>query len=68
MRKVKLTNSLVIRQKGNLKTGVSRKQRTSKFPKNKHFLPPDAPFALLPTNSNKVDDYERAINNDLKLV
>ena len=25
----------------NLKTGVSRKQSTLKFPKNKHFLPPD---------------------------
>ena len=26
---------------GNLKTGVSRKQSTPKFPKNKHFLPPE---------------------------
>ena len=25
----------------NLKTGVSRKQITPNFPKNKHFLPPD---------------------------
>ena len=25
----------------NLKTGVSRKQSTPNFPKNKHFLPPD---------------------------
>ena len=25
----------------NLKTGVSRKQSMPKFPKNKHFLPPD---------------------------
>ena len=25
----------------NLKTGISRKQRTSNFPKNEHFLPPD---------------------------
>ena len=25
----------------NLKTDVSRKQSTPKFPKNKHFLPPD---------------------------
>ena len=25
----------------NLKTGVSKKQSTPKFPKNKHFLPPD---------------------------
>ena len=31
----------VIRQKGDLKTGVSRKQSTPKFTKNKHFLPPD---------------------------
>ena len=32
--------SSVIRQKrANLKTGVSRKQSTPKFPKNKHFLP-----------------------------
>ena len=25
----------------NLKTGVSRKQSTPRFPKNEHFLPPD---------------------------
>ena len=25
----------------NLKTGVSRKQSTPKFPKKKHFFPPD---------------------------
>ena len=25
----------------NLKTGVSRKQSTTNFPKNEHFLPPD---------------------------
>ena len=28
-------------KRANLKTGVSGKQSTSKFPKNKHFLPPD---------------------------
>ena len=27
-------------KRGNLKTGVSRKQSTSNFPKNQHFLPP----------------------------
>ena len=27
--------------RANLKTGVSRKQSTSNFPKNEHFLPPD---------------------------
>ena len=41
-------NSSVIRQKGNLKTGVSRKQSTPKFPKNKHFLPPDTHTFLIP--------------------
>ena len=33
--------SSVIRQRANLKTGVSRKQSTPNFPKNEHFLPPD---------------------------
>ena len=28
-------------KRANLKTGVSRNQSTPKFPKNKHFLPPD---------------------------
>ena len=28
-------------KKANLKTDVSRKQSTPKFPKNKHFLPPE---------------------------
>ena len=28
-------------KRANIKTGVSRRQSTSKFPKNKHFLPPD---------------------------
>ena len=28
-------------KRANLKTGVSRKQSTPNFPKNKHFLPPD---------------------------
>ena len=32
-----LHNTSVIRQKANLKTGVSRKQSMPKFPKNKHF-------------------------------
>ena len=37
----------------NLKTGVTRKGSTPKFPKNEHFLPPDTytddlRFALLP--------------------
>ena len=37
-----LSNSSVIKQKGeSLKRGVSRKQSMPKFPKNKHFLPPD---------------------------
>ena len=31
----------LIRQKANLKTGVSRKQNTPNFPKNEHFLPSD---------------------------
>ena len=30
-----------MRQKENLKTGVTRKQSTPNFPENKHFLPPD---------------------------
>ena len=30
-----------MRQSVNLKTGISRKQSTPKFPKNKHFLPLD---------------------------
>ena len=34
--------SSVIRQKGDLKTGVTRKQSTSNIPKNENFLPPDA--------------------------
>ena len=34
-------SSSVIRESVNLKTGVSRKQSTANFPKNKHFLPPD---------------------------
>ena len=37
-------NALIRREKckrANLKTGVSRKQSTPKFLKNKHFLPPD---------------------------
>ena len=33
--------SSVIRQKGEYQNGASRKQNTSNFPKNKHFLPPD---------------------------
>ena len=33
-------NTLVIRQKANLKTGVSRKQSTSNFPKKRTFLTP----------------------------
>ena len=56
------SNTPVITQKGNLKTGVSRKQRPPNFPKNKHFLPPlirttrfdICRFALLPTNTDKV--------------
>ena len=35
-------NSLVIRQMANLKTGVTQKESTPNFSKNKHFLPPDA--------------------------
>ena len=35
------STSSVIRQKANLKTGVSRKQSTPNFPKNEHFLPSD---------------------------
>ena len=31
----------VIRQKGDLKTEVTRKQSTPNFPKKEHFLPPD---------------------------
>ena len=34
-------NSSVKRQKGESQNGVSRKQSTSKFPKNEHFLLPD---------------------------
>ena len=33
--------SSVIRQKTNLKRGISRKQSRSNFPKNEHFLPHD---------------------------
>ena len=33
--------SSVVRQKGKSQKGVSRKQSTPKFPKNKHFLPSD---------------------------
>ena len=35
----KWCNSSVISKRTNLKTGVSRKQSTPNFPKNKHFLP-----------------------------
>ena len=35
-------NWLVIMQRANLKTEVTRKQSTSNFPKNGHFLSPDA--------------------------
>ena len=35
-----IRNFVVKKEKrGNLKTGVSRKQSTSNFPKNEHFLP-----------------------------
>ena len=34
-------NSSVMRQRANLKTGVSRKQSTQNFPKNEHFLLPN---------------------------
>ena len=34
-------NTSVISKRADLKTGVSRKQSTPKFPKNQHFLPPD---------------------------
>ena len=37
---IKQFQSNLKRQKGSLKTGVSRKQSTSNFPKNGHFLPP----------------------------
>ena len=33
--------SSAIRQKGELKTGITKKQSTPNFPKNKQFLPPD---------------------------
>ena len=36
---IKLFQSNLKRQKGNLKAGVSRKQSTPNFPKNGHFLP-----------------------------
>ena len=36
-----IQKSSVIRQKGESQNGVSRKQSTSNFPKNEHFLPPD---------------------------
>ena len=38
---VKNRNLSVIRQKGDLKTGVSRKKCTPTFPKNERFLPSD---------------------------
>ena len=34
--------SVIWGKRVNLKTGVSRKQSTPNFPKNEHFLPPDA--------------------------
>ena len=34
-------STAVIRQKGESQTGVLRKQSTSNFPKNEHFLPSD---------------------------
>ena len=34
-----IKNTSVIRQRANLKTGVSRKQSPINFPKNEHFLP-----------------------------
>ena len=36
-----MSSSSVIRQKGESLNGVSRKQSTPNFPKNKHFLNPD---------------------------
>ena len=36
-----MSSSSVIRQKGESQNGVSRKQSTPNFPKNKHFLNPD---------------------------
>ena len=37
----------------NLKTGVSRKQSTTNFPKNKHFLPPDTHTYVCVSGGNK---------------
>ena len=37
----KKVKASVIRQKGDLKTGASRKQNAPNFPKNEHFLPPN---------------------------
>ena len=45
--------SLVIRQKGNLKTGVSRKQSALNFPKNEYFLPPDAGMFVYISEGNE---------------
>ena len=39
--KILVFKSSVIRQKGETQTGDSRKESTSNFPKNEHFLPPD---------------------------
>ena len=50
-------NSSVIRQKVNLKTGVSRKQSTPNFPKNEHFLPPDTHMYVCVSGSKKCSFY-----------
>ena len=40
-KKTKATRSVIRQKRANLKTGVSRKQSTSNFPKSEDFLPPD---------------------------
>ena len=70
--------------RANFKTGVTRKQSTSNFPKSKHFLPPDThpwpalfscnsrfeilPFALLPTTLDRVYNLEDSLSLLLFLI
>ena len=42
-----MITSTVIRKKANFKMGVSRKQSTPNFAKNKHFLPHTCAFPLV---------------------
>ena len=50
----------------NLKTGVSRKQSTPKFPKNKHFVPTDShtyAFEMLFRDVLKGKEWQNTFNS-----